>query len=176
MAIRMKESQERFANLKLKFSPIKHEKASTVGRTMSKSVSEKRLHRNNSFRTAIGEIDTKNETLSNVFASTGQPLGNRLQKRTLPIESTIQRSLSRQDDSNNFKRPCDPGDSSLFISKSFSMNSIQKGDTEDTSAVSIEKKRKLMQSSTNSLSNLGNASFFDLRVKSQQSLLYIFLV
>lgn len=171
MAIKMKESQERFANLKLKFSPIKNRSDTTTAsptrssKTLSKSVSEKRLLRNNSFRTAIGEIDEmKNESLLTGFPTT-QP--NKIQKRTPQIESVIQRSLKQsqsQSDEANFKRPCDPADAGCdsqlqYIGKSMSMNSIQGILSESTeesaeSAGRNERKRKLMQSSTNSLSKL----------------------
>lgn len=67
--LKMKESQERFASLKLKFSPIKS--VEERSKTMSKCLSDKRLHRNNSFRTAIGEIDEKNDRIE--FAKLRSP-------------------------------------------------------------------------------------------------------
>jgi hypothetical protein len=142
-ALRMKESRERFASLKLKFSPIK--KTEPAG-NLQDSKNVKRLHRrNNSFRTAIGEIE-KNESFATAVE---QPF--KMQK-TCNNTGRKEEDLSTINDTSAFKLPFNPDSSdSSSICKSFSLNSI----ASNSSQVN-ERKRKLLQNSSYCLTDNAN--------------------
>ena len=155
---------------------LDHDELIKPANKMLKSVSDRKLRRNNSFRAAIGEIQLSKETPTEVEMAPPGPLpslkSNLVRRQTSSNTNDFQRSRishsaslfmshgcsGEPSDDFNFKRPRPVGSSSDLLanpfSKSISMNfSIVNADSDESLIRSDMKKRKAsLSNSSNSLS------------------------